>query len=160
MCVFRKTLFAISTASLLFLAQVNVGVASTVYKWTDESGRVHFGQRPPQGVKSEQVNTSTPRSFGQHYDDQPETVTESAPVAAPAQSTEAPENTDNTADADGEKTAAPAVIQKDAALCAKAQESKHMLTTVPIIRRNGKVMTVEEKNEELKYVEELIFVNC
>ena len=32
--------------------------ADGVYKWTDESGRVHFGSTPPPGKKAERLNTS------------------------------------------------------------------------------------------------------
>lgn len=32
------------------------------YKWTDESGRVHYGSQPPAGVKAEQIRSVGPSS--------------------------------------------------------------------------------------------------
>lgn len=35
--------------------------AQTIYKWVDEDGTVHYGERPPEGVAAEPVNVRSPR---------------------------------------------------------------------------------------------------
>lgn len=47
-------------------------VAETVYKWVDENGTVHFGERPPEGVESTAVNVS-PKSAGLVPERKPDT---------------------------------------------------------------------------------------
>ena len=32
-------------------------LAGEIYKWTDENGLVHFGDRPPQGQQAQSINT-------------------------------------------------------------------------------------------------------
>lgn len=153
MNAFKKMTFAITAGLVALTLPLSHSIASEIYRWVDDNGQVHFSQRPPEGKNSERVQSSTPRSFGQNIEDEP--------VEAPA-TTETPETApanEEAGDEQAETTDAPA-IQKDSALCNKAQESKKMLMSVPIIRRNGKVMSVEEKNEELKYVEEIISVHC
>lgn len=34
-------------------------LAETIYKWTDDKGTVHFGERPPEGVDAELVSVTT-----------------------------------------------------------------------------------------------------
>lgn len=161
MNLFNKAALVIPATLFIAALHANTSVASSIYRWTDENGQVHFSQRPPEGQKSEQVNASKTRSFGQNIDDEPASA--APPVtAAPAASEQTGDNSAAAETSDGEPApeAAAQVIQKDAGLCAKAQESKKMLVSVPIVRRGGKVMTVEEKNSELKYVEEIISVHC
>ena len=46
----RTRLFA-----LMFLSSLAFGSTAGIYKWTDENGKVHFGDRPPGAAKAEQV---------------------------------------------------------------------------------------------------------
>ena len=51
---FTASLLAVLTACLLVLP-----VHSDVYKWQDEKGKWHFGDKTPKGVESKQISTST-----------------------------------------------------------------------------------------------------
>jgi len=48
----RKTL----TLTLLLAVVPGVAMSASVYKWTDENGVTHFGDRQPTGAKAERVN--------------------------------------------------------------------------------------------------------
>ena len=40
---------------LVLLLISTVATAGSIHKWTDKNGKVHFGDRPPAGVKTENV---------------------------------------------------------------------------------------------------------
>lgn len=48
----RKTL----TLTLLLAVVPGVAMSASVYKWTDENGVTHFGDRQPMGAKAETIN--------------------------------------------------------------------------------------------------------
>ncbi|MCS5563157.1 DUF4124 domain-containing protein [Marinobacter sp.] len=48
----KKTL----TLTLLLAATPGIAMSASVYKWTDENGLTHFGDRQPAGAQSEKVN--------------------------------------------------------------------------------------------------------
>jgi hypothetical protein len=54
---------ALTLATLLALTPA-LGVAQSVYKWTDENGVTHFGDRQPSGKQSERVSIKTGRPSG------------------------------------------------------------------------------------------------
>jgi uncharacterized membrane protein len=62
----RKTL----TLILLLAVVPGAAMGTSVYKWTDESGVIHFGDRQPTGAKAERVDvrsgTSTDASGNRH----------------------------------------------------------------------------------------------
>lgn len=149
-----KTTLSLGAAALLLAAQASF--ANVVYKWVDDKGQTHFGQQPSEQYKSERVQTNTSRSFGQNMD-----YSDEASEPATAATTTTTDSVSETAtEATEEVTEQAARVEKDASLCKKAQENKTMLLQHPIIRRNGKVMTVEEKNTELQYIEEVIRIHC
>ena len=41
------------------VAAVALGAHAQVFKWTDENGRVHYGERPPEGVKASEISVKT-----------------------------------------------------------------------------------------------------
>jgi hypothetical protein len=43
-------------ATLLVPASVPAGAAEPIHKWVDANGKVHFGDRPPEGVATEKVD--------------------------------------------------------------------------------------------------------
>lgn len=45
------------TCAFLFAA---LPAAAALYKWTDENGRIVYGDTPPPGVKAERIYTATP----------------------------------------------------------------------------------------------------
>lgn len=56
----RKTL----TLAVLLAATPSMAFAASVYKWTDEDGVTHFGDRQPTGQQAESVNIRTGKSSG------------------------------------------------------------------------------------------------
>jgi hypothetical protein len=54
---------AVTLATLLALTPA-LGIAQSVYKWTDENGVTHFGDRQPAGKQSERVSIKTGRPSG------------------------------------------------------------------------------------------------
>ncbi|PHQ23924.1 DUF4124 domain-containing protein [Marinobacter guineae] len=46
----------ILTLTLLLAVVPGVAMSASVYKWTDENGVTHFGDRQPTGAKAERVN--------------------------------------------------------------------------------------------------------
>lgn len=46
----------ILTLSLLLAVVPGVSMGASIYKWTDEDGVTHFGDRQPAGTRSEKVN--------------------------------------------------------------------------------------------------------
>lgn len=154
MNVFNKAALSITTGLLMLAAQPAFSETSQIYRWTDDSGQVHFSQQPPEGRASEQVLSRTPRSFGQNIDR--ETPREE-PTTIPAVSVPYPTTT---AENTEEISTNSVKLEKDSALCAKAQQSKKLLMSKPIIRREGKLLTIEEKNAEIQYLDEVISIHC
>ena len=50
----RISILAVALATLAFAA-----TAQQIYKWTDKDGRVHYGEKPPEDVKSNEVKVQT-----------------------------------------------------------------------------------------------------
>ncbi|MBU2952340.1 DUF4124 domain-containing protein [Marinobacter sp. F3R08] len=46
----------ILTLTLLMVIVPGAAMGASVYKWTDENGVIHFGDRQPTGAKAERVN--------------------------------------------------------------------------------------------------------
>src|SRR5690554_690182 len=153
MNVLNKTAFSIATGLLLLAAQPTSSVADSIYKWVDDNGQVHFGQQPPDNRQSEEINAKTPRSFGQNIEREAQVdVQADAPVAV----TTATDNVESTKNV----VEGAATVQKDSKLCAKAQQSKQLIMSKPIIRRDGRLLSIEERNDELAYLEEVISIHC
>lgn len=56
----KKTL----TLTLLLAATPGIAMSASVYKWTDENGVTHFGDRQPAGAQSEKVNVRSGTASG------------------------------------------------------------------------------------------------
>ena len=52
--------FLASSLFLLLTMVICQPVFADVYRWTDDNGQVHFGERPPAGAKSESVKPPPP----------------------------------------------------------------------------------------------------
>jgi Domain of unknown function (DUF4124) len=71
----------------LVLAACVAPVSAQVFKWVDERGITHYGERPPQGVKASEV----PNRLGSPAAPPPKTNADAAPaVATPAPSVTSP----------------------------------------------------------------------
>lgn len=54
----------------MLLTMMAMPVAAELYRWTDENGRVHFGDRPPEEEDhaAEQIEVQQPKPIGQGTD--------------------------------------------------------------------------------------------
>lgn len=64
--------------ALLALAAATPALAETIYKWVDESGTVHYGERPPEGVDAELVTVTSAKPQGSVDDPYAETRAQQA----------------------------------------------------------------------------------
>jgi hypothetical protein len=53
----RRASLCVAVCALAFAA---LPAAAALYKWTDENGRVVYGDTPPAGVKAERLNAAVP----------------------------------------------------------------------------------------------------
>lgn len=51
----------ITAFAVLALGTMTPVLAETIYKWVDETGTVHYGERPPEGVDAELVTVRSAR---------------------------------------------------------------------------------------------------
>lgn len=128
---------------ILSLIYINAAADTTqVYTWTDAKGVVYYSETPPKDKEQQSVLVTTKTS--QNSD---------------AESSDAGTSTAET-QTSSTGTEGTQVISKDANACKQATEARKSLIGTPILRRNGKVMTIEEKNEELRNMEEIIKIHC
>ena len=52
----------LTTVAALAMVTTSPLTAETIYKWVDETGTVHYGERPPEGVDAELVSVTSGRS--------------------------------------------------------------------------------------------------
>ena len=55
----RKYVFIIASAILITSSLSTVGHAGKVYKWTDESGIIHYGDKHPDGTQTETLRVES-----------------------------------------------------------------------------------------------------
>ena len=51
-------------------------------------------------------------------------------------------------------------IKKDKATCERAKKSEITLRSTPLVKQGGKILTIEEKNQQLANVKEIIKIHC
>lgn len=150
MNIFKLSSFAFIT-SMLCMGTI---AGNNVYKWTDKNGLVHYSQNAPEGVKVEIISTKTPYEEAEELESESEENTE--------QTTDTNNDvSDSGSGEEGEdspKQEGP-VAKKDKATCEQALKDIASLQK-PIVRMEGKVMTIEEKNEQLKILNEIKTVHC
>ena len=115
-----------------------------VYKWTDENGIIHYDQRPPKGIEAEKISAGKKQK--------------SAPPPGSSASSSAEDEGEDKPKVS--RSAAEQVVTKDAELCNKAKANRNILVTKPIVRQNDKVLTIDEKNEQIRQMDEIINVHC
>lgn len=132
----------LATSFVIFALSAQAG---NFYKWTDEKGVVHYSQRAPKDTEAKTITTKTAPS-------NPQQQTNADP--------EPDEKSNKEAEETAEKAPAPQVVKKDAAACKKAQKDLQTLKSRPIVRQNGKVMSIDEKNKQIQTLKEVIAVHC
>ena len=144
----------ILTLSLLLAVVPGVSMGASVYKWTDEDGVTHFGDRQPAGTRSEKVNV---RSGG------------ASPSAtnrpSPSERVKALEEQEQDAAEQRREAAAEEARQKQRqANCATARENLQVMANNARIRieENGELryLTPEEITEKREQFEKIVAENC
>ena len=124
--------------SLLLICLSSPLVADDFYKWTDDKGVVHYSQRAPQGTEAKKVRTYN-------------TGTRTTPAGKSSEKGEAPEE---------KTTIEPKLAKKDPALCERAKKDSETLRNRPLVRQNGKILTMDQKNEQIKKLQDIINIHC
>lgn len=137
--------FFLNGAFFALLLSMQVSHAEQFYKWTDDKGVVHYSQQPPQGKTSKAVKTHSSKGSSQASD-----------------SSNDADSTENREGKSQEQTQTAPIekIKKDPELCEQAKKDAQMLRQKPIVRRNNKVMTLDEKNQALENLSEVVKLNC
>lgn len=126
---------------VLFATSQAIAASTNVYKWTDKDGIVHYSQNAPKGQTAEMISTKTPRAA--LPDAEPQAT---LPITA------------NSATSD-EEAEDDDLAQKDPATCQEAQKGIQSLQQ-PIIMKDEKIMTIDEKNTEILKLKEIIKIHC
>jgi hypothetical protein len=128
---------------------MNAAANNVIYKWKDTNGVVHYGQNAPKGQEVEIITTKTPK--GALPETSPTTKTDKKTVLPITQTAGDDEKKDK-------EKAAP-TVGKDPATCDKATKAIQDLQR-PIVTMDGKVMTIDQKNEQLSHWDEVQKVHC
>lgn len=137
--------FVLATSFVIFALSAH---AENFYKWTDEDGVVHYSQRAPAGKEAQTISTKTAPSSDQQQDN------------TEASADSGSEENDTPEEETAQQAPTPEVVKKDPETCKKAQKDLQVLKSRPIVRQNGKVMTVDEKNKQIQTLNEIIAVHC
>lgn len=146
----RKILMlaAIMAAAPVFAA------GASVYKWTDDSGVTHFGDRQPNGASAEIVNVRTGKSSGG----------QASRVSLQQQVQEIQERQQAEAQQRQETAQEEALRKQREANCATARSNLDVINSNARIRveENGEMryLTPEEIEEQRKKFEEVAAENC
>jgi hypothetical protein len=142
----------ILTLAALLTATPVMALAASVYKWTDEDGVTHFGDRQPTGQQAESVNIRTGKSSGDNRMSPQERVEE-------LESREAEENQQRQ-----ESAVEQARRKQREANCETAR------TNLTVIQQNSRIrieeegeqryLTPEEIEEKKQQFEEIAEKNC
>ncbi|MCK2151370.1 MULTISPECIES: DUF4124 domain-containing protein [Marinobacter] len=144
----------ILTLSLLLAVVPGVSMGASVYKWTDENGVTHFGDRQPTGTQSEKVNVRSGSA---------------SPAASsrpsPTERVNALEEQEQEAAEQRRQSAAEEARQKQReANCSTAQANLDVMARNARIRieENGeqRYLTQEEIAEKRTQFEEIVAENC
>ncbi len=144
----------ILTLSLLLTVLPSVSMGASVYKWTDENGVTHFGDRQPTGAQSEKVNVRSGSSSPS-----------SANRPSPTERVNALEEQEQEEAEQRRQSAAEEARQKQrAANCSTAQANLDVMARNARIRieENGeqRYLSPEEIAEKRTQFEEIVAENC
>lgn len=142
------------TLTLLLAALPGLALSASVYKWTDENGVTHFGDRQPTGAKVERVNVRSGTSSDA-----------SGNRASPQERLENMEEQQASEAEQRRETAAEEARRKQReANCATARSNLEVIASNARIRveENGeqRYLTPEEIAEKREQFEEIAAENC
>ena len=140
--------------SILMAATPGLATGGSVYKWTDENGVTHFGDRQPTGKNSEQVNVRSGTSRN----------TDSSRTSPQEQLNQLEEQQQTAAQRQQETAAEEANRKQREANCATAQSNLKVINSNARIRveENGEMryLNPEEIDEKRQQFEDIAAENC
>lgn len=140
----------LALAALLALAPA-IGWSGSVYKWVDENGVVHYGDKQPEGEKSEEMRVRTSTGSGQPS--QPSTD-DSGEQDGDGQS----------GNGDSDEQQADSGDSKDPEACKQARENLKVIEENARIRMEvdgeKRYLTEEEIQEQKERMQEIIDQAC
>lgn len=146
----RKTLML----TLLMTVAPGMAMSASVYKWTDEDGITHFGDRQPVGASSETVNVRSGTSSG----------TAANRPSPQKRLSELQEQQQKKADGEKETAVEAARRKQRAANCESARSNLKIIESNARIRieENGEMryLSPEEIAEQKEKLEETATENC
>ncbi|SHK84915.1 protein of unknown function [Marinobacter antarcticus] len=146
----RKTLML----TLLMTVAPGMAMSASVYKWTDENGITHFGDRQPVGASSETVNVRSGTSSGA-------ATSRSSPQKRLG---ELQEQQQNEADREKETAVEAARRKQREANCENARSNLKVIESNARIRiqEDGEMryLSPEEIAEQKEKLEEIAAENC
>lgn len=154
----------VAILATLFISS-NIATASEFYKWTDEKGVTHYSERKPVDQQAETISTKTKGKKPPTYipfSDEAKAAAENTQQPSEEESSAAEQQTTTSDKQETAKAEEPVKqeIKADPAVCAQAKKDESILRSRPIVRQNGKVMTIEEKNKQLATLLEIQKVHC
>jgi hypothetical protein len=140
--------------TVIIMALPGFAMGQSVYKWTDENGVTHFGDRQPTGKQSESVSIRTGKPSGT-----------SSSVNSPQQKVQQMDEQEAESAQREKVSAAEEARQKQrAANCKTAQNNLSLLRSGSRIKveENGeeRYLTPEEISEKQEQFEEIAEVSC
>ena len=135
---------ALLLATIFF---ANASLSGAIYKWTDDKGQTHYSEKKPANVDATQINA---------YRSPKNNPIPTKPVASASND----DDSDDDSDENKPSKTAPKLVSKDPEVCAKASENLAIMLRTPIVRQNGIVMTIDEKNAAIADMKEIQAVHC
>ncbi|GLS25384.1 DUF4124 domain-containing protein [Marinibactrum halimedae] len=130
-------------AGLILISHTSASAATTMYRWIDDKGVVHFSERPPANVEAEKIRSITPVG--------------NSPVQPPRDEQNDEENTSTS------NQAAPPPVDRER--CTKARENLETLNSFARIRVKGddgelRYMTSKEISDKKRELQEILSSEC
>ena len=140
--------------AMIMAAAPGLTAGASVYKWTDDSGVTHFGDRQPTGANAERVNVRTGAASGGQ-----------ATRVSPQQQVQEIQELQQAEAQQRQETAQEEALRKQReANCATARSNLEVINSNARIRveENGEMryLTPEEIDEQRKKFEEVAAENC
>lgn len=153
----KATLYTAVLIAALVTTATDATAIDNVYRWVDEQGNVHFGDKPPENTKAEVIDIQP----GPAISSQP--VAETAPVATDAQPSRAQQQRDERAtrrkeDAEQQQALAAGCAQRHQLVSQLEPSTRVMVKDI----ETGQVTRMDD-NERLKVLGEAkvyIAENC
>ena len=152
----KNNLSALLLASSILLS--NSLFAENIYKWTDDKGTTHYSAKKPSNQDAETITTKNKKKTTNKipFSKESAAVTNNSESPVPEKK---PAETEAVVAVKKEIQPVKQEIKKDKATCERAKKSEITLRSTPLVKQGGKILTIEEKNQQLANVKEIIKIH-